>query len=79
MTDSSAGLDSTMSLIQAAKNMINAVVLTVKTSYVGSRVYRQAGELSTSSTSGQWLVTLELESSRVPVFSVNIEDKVRAC
>ena len=40
-----------MSLIQAAKNMINAVVLTVKASYVGSRMYRQAGNSTTSSTS----------------------------
>ena len=42
------GLDSAMSLIQAAKNLMNAVVLTVKASYVGSRMYRQAGDSSSS-------------------------------
>ena len=35
-----SGLDSAMSLIQAAKNLMNAVVLTVKASYVASRMYR---------------------------------------
>ena len=36
-----------MSLIQAAKNLMNAVVLTVKASYVASRMYRQSGDGST--------------------------------
>ena len=36
-----SGLDSAMSLIQAAKNLMNAVVLTVKASYVASRMYKQ--------------------------------------
>merc|ERR1712141_283440 len=37
------GLDSATSLIQAAKNLMNAVVLTVKSSYVASTKYpRQA-------------------------------------
>lgn len=39
-----SGLDSATSLIQAAKNLMNAVVLTVKASYVASTKYpRQAG------------------------------------
>ena len=44
-----SGLDSAMSLIQAAKNLMNAVVLTVKASYVGSRMYRQTGDSTSSS------------------------------
>jgi catenin alpha len=36
-----SGLDSATSLIQAAKNLMNAVVLTVKASYVASTKYRQ--------------------------------------
>jgi len=36
-----SGLDSATSLIQAAKNLMNAVVLTVKCSYVASTKYRQ--------------------------------------
>ncbi|XP_023336052.1 catenin alpha-2, partial [Eurytemora carolleeae] len=35
-----SGLDSACSLIQAARNLMNAVVLTVKASYVASRMYR---------------------------------------
>ena len=46
-----SGLDSAMSLIQAAKNLMNAVVLTVKASYVGSRMYRQTGDSTSSSSS----------------------------
>ena len=38
-----SGLDSATSLIQAAKNLMNAVVVTVKSSYVASTKYpRQA-------------------------------------
>ena len=33
-------LDSACSLIQAARNLMNAVVLTVKASYVASRMYK---------------------------------------
>ena len=36
-----SGLDSAMSLIQAAKNLMNAVVLVVKASYVASTKYRR--------------------------------------
>ena len=46
-----SGLDSATSLIQAAKNLMNAVVLTVKASYVGSRMYRQAGDSTSSNSS----------------------------
>ncbi|CAK8697210.1 unnamed protein product [Clavelina lepadiformis] len=38
-----SGLDSATSLIQAAKNLMNAVVVTVKSSYVASTKYRKAG------------------------------------
>ncbi|XP_046658250.1 catenin alpha isoform X3 [Homalodisca vitripennis] len=41
-----SGLDSATSLIQAAKNLMNAVVLTVKSSYVASTKYpRPAGQV----------------------------------
>jgi len=39
-----SGLDSATSLIQAAKNLMNAVVLTVKASYVASTKYRRNEE-----------------------------------
>ena len=43
-----SGLDSATSLIQAAKNLMNAVVLTVKSCYVASTKYpRLAAELGT--------------------------------
>jgi len=38
-----SGLDSATSLIQAAKNLMNTVVLTVKASYVASKMYKQTG------------------------------------
>ena len=41
-----SGLDSAMSLIQAAKNLMNAVVLTVKASYVASTKYRKTEQLA---------------------------------
>uniref|UniRef100_A0A646QDC8 Catenin alpha n=1 Tax=Hemiscolopendra marginata TaxID=943146 RepID=A0A646QDC8_9MYRI len=41
-----SGLDSATSLIQAAKNLMNAVVLTVKASYVASTKYPRSGPVS---------------------------------
>nr|AAK93204.1 LD30423p [Drosophila melanogaster] len=41
-----SGLDSATSLIQAAKNLMNAVVLTVKYSYVASTKYTRQGTVS---------------------------------
>lgn len=41
-------LDSATSLIQAAKNLMNAVVLTVKASYVASTKYPRQGTISVS-------------------------------
>nr|XP_022914685.1 catenin alpha isoform X3 [Onthophagus taurus] len=43
-----SGLDSATSLIQAAKNLMNAVVLTVKASYVASTKYPRHGTVSYS-------------------------------
>nr|XP_049696077.1 catenin alpha isoform X1 [Helicoverpa armigera]XP_049696078.1 catenin alpha isoform X2 [Helicoverpa armigera]XP_049696079.1 catenin alpha isoform X1 [Helicoverpa armigera] len=40
------GLDSATSLIQAAKNLMNAVVLTVKASYVASTKYTRQGTIA---------------------------------
>lgn len=39
-----SGVDGAMSLIQAAKNLMNAVVLTVKTSYVASSKYMKSDQ-----------------------------------
>jgi len=39
-----SGIDSAMSLIQAAKNLMNSVVQTVKTSYVASTKYLKSGQ-----------------------------------
>jgi hypothetical protein len=41
-------LDSATSLIQAAKNLMNAVVLTVKSSYVASTKYPRQGTIAVS-------------------------------
>lgn len=41
-------LDSATSLIQAAKNLMNAVVLTVKYSYVASTKYTRQGTVTVS-------------------------------
>nr|CAI5850476.1 unnamed protein product [Callosobruchus analis] len=41
-----SGLDSATSLIQAAKNLMNAVVLTVKASYVASTKYPRQGQVA---------------------------------
>lgn len=43
-----SGLDSATSLIQAAKNLMNAVVLTVKASYVASTKYPRHGTVAVS-------------------------------
>lgn len=43
-----SGLDSATSLIQAAKNLMNAVVLTVKASYVASTKYPRSGGVVSS-------------------------------
>nr|XP_049696086.1 catenin alpha isoform X9 [Helicoverpa armigera] len=43
------GLDSATSLIQAAKNLMNAVVLTVKASYVASTKYTRQGTIAIKS------------------------------
>ncbi|XP_065579492.1 catenin alpha-like isoform X2 [Artemia franciscana] len=45
-----SGLDSATSLIQAAKNLMNAVVLTVKSCYVASTKYPRVANVSEDST-----------------------------
>lgn len=61
-----SGLDSATSLIQAAKNLMNAVVLTVKASYVASTKYpRQAlAEGIVSKPIVVWKMKVSLYSSR---------------
>ena len=43
-------MDSATSLIQAAKNLMNAVVLTVKCSYVASTKYPRQGTIAVSNS-----------------------------
>ena len=49
-----SGLDSATSLIQAAKNLMNAVVLTVKASYVASTKYRKTEQMAAKAPLGVW-------------------------
>ncbi|XP_066909391.1 catenin alpha isoform X2 [Halyomorpha halys] len=49
-----SGLDSATSLIQAAKNLMNAVVLTVKSSYVASTKYPRQGTVSEVAEEGSF-------------------------
>ncbi|XP_014261081.1 catenin alpha isoform X4 [Cimex lectularius] len=49
-----SGLDSATSLIQAAKNLMNAVVLTVKSSYVASTKYPRQGTVTLQSPIVVW-------------------------
>ncbi|XP_042242090.1 catenin alpha-like isoform X8 [Homarus americanus] len=48
-----SGLDSATSLIQAAKNLMNAVVLTVKCSYVASTKYPRQGTIALTLPNGE--------------------------
>ena len=49
-----SGLDSATSLIQAAKNLMNAVVLTVKASYVASTKYKKLEKPTTDAPLVVW-------------------------
>ena len=49
-----SGLDSATSLIQAAKNLMNAVVLTVKASYVASTKYRKTEQMAAKAPLVVW-------------------------
>lgn len=51
-------LDSATSLIQAAKNLMNAVVLTVKCSYVASTKYPRQGTIAVSIQINFWYLAL---------------------
>jgi catenin alpha len=71
-----SGLDSATSLIQAAKNLMNAVVLTVKASYVASTKYRsrQQGEQP-----AQQLVVWRMKApEKKPLVRREAPDEVRA-
>ena len=62
-----SGLDSATSLIQAAKNLMNAVVLTVKASYVASTKYKrlQANE------EGRNLIPVVVWKMKVSVLNIS--------
>jgi catenin alpha len=53
-----SGLDSATSLIQAAKNLMNAVVLTVKSCYVASTKYPRLSVTSKDGTESKQKVAL---------------------
>lgn len=57
-------LDSATSLIQAAKNLMNAVVLTVKASYVASTKYPRQGTVSVG-----FVILIDL--AKVPQFLIS--------
>jgi len=70
-----SGLDSATSLIQAAKNLMNAVVLTVKASYVASTKYRKTGEQATSAPVVVWRMKAP---EKLPLVRREPEEEVRA-
>jgi len=71
-----SGLDSATSLIQAAKNLMNAVVLTVKASYVASTKYRKT---STGSEVSSPLVVWRMKApEKKPLVRREAPEEVRA-
>merc|ERR1711992_270729 len=72
-----SGLDSATSLIQAAKNLMNAVVLTVKASYVASTKYRKNSTGTDKPT--QPLVVWRMKApEKKPLVRREAPDEVRA-
>ena len=70
-----SGLDSATSLIQAAKNLMNAVVLVVKASYVASTKYRK----SSSGTEKPSLVVWRMKApEKKPLVRREAPEEVRA-
>jgi len=71
-----SGLDSATSLIQAAKNLMNAVVLTVKSSYVASTKYRKT---STGTEKSNPLVVWRMKApEKKPLVRREAPEEVRA-
>merc|ERR1712059_39042 len=71
-----SGLDSATSLIQAAKNLMNAVVLTVKASYVASTKYRK---LETKMMADAPLVVWKMKApEKKPLVRREAPEEVRA-
>jgi len=78
-----SGLDSACSLIQAARNLMNAVVLTVKASYVASRMYKptahhQGHDDSFSSQGGQVVVWKMKTPEKKPLVKRELLEDYRA-
>ena len=72
------GLDSAMSLIQAAKNLMNAVVLTVKASYVASRMHRQSQAAPTSCPPSPGIVWKMRTPEKLPLVRREHPEEFRA-
>lgn len=75
-----SGLDSATSLIQAAKNLMNAVVLTVKSCYVASTKYpRQMAELGLTSEKQKPIVVWKMKiPEKKPLVRREVPEEVRA-
>lgn len=74
-----SGLDSATSLIQAAKNLMNAVVLTVKASYVASTKYPRQGTVSSSHSLQSPIVVWKMKApEKKPLVRPEKPEEVRA-
>ena len=72
-----SGLDSATSLIQAAKNLMNAVVLTVKASYVASTKYKTL-EAKTSTGEAPLVIWKMKAPEKQPLVRREAPDEVKA-
>ena len=72
-----SGLDSATSLIQAAKNLMNAVVLTVKASYVASTKYKTL-EAKNSSTDPPLVIWKMKAPEKQPLVRREAPEEVKA-
>lgn len=76
-----SGLDSATSLIQAAKNLMNAVVLTVKSCYVASTKYPRLSVTSKDGTESKQKVALVWKMKipeKKPLVRREVPEEVRA-
>ncbi|CAL4059810.1 unnamed protein product [Meganyctiphanes norvegica] len=73
-----SGLDSATSLIQAAKNLMNAVVLTVKCSYVASTKYPRSGQIAVSHAKSPIVVWKMKAPEKKPLVRREKAEEVRA-
>ncbi|XP_047499525.1 catenin alpha-like isoform X5 [Penaeus chinensis] len=70
-----SGLDSATSLIQAAKNLMNAVVLTVKCSYVASTKYPRQGTIAQDVGKKKEVEIKQMTNSPIVVWKMKAPEK----